>query len=721
MINKIVMKNVASYKAETILQTDKKINLIYGLNGTGKSTVSGFLYDMTEPAYADCSVEGLMATDRVLVYNQKFVRDHFHEKAGIQGIFTLSKENKEAQQLIEKATKAIKEYIEKRKAIEIEKEKKEKEYKKQVSVFQKETWVIKSEFSGEDKTLEFCLAGVRRSQEDLFNHLVAHGVSEDQIDYSIEDLKKEVQDVKGDAQKEEFLRKVSFRLERVELSPLLTKIIVGNRDSSVAALIERLGNSDWVNEGLQYVHDEENGLCPFCQSRTINQELLTQIRGYFDESYKKDKAELESLLQLYVSRTQEYIAQIEAIKSNRFLAEALPQLEASLAKMTNTIFENTSLLQEKVKTPSAVISLIPLAQYEKQLNGIIDEANKKIEAYNKKIDDVQGVMDGVKERFWRLMGKRFESLLNLYKKGQSTHMSDMEQCRNQITQIDDEIAKQKATIEENRKRTVNIDGAVDNIKKVLVDIGITDFTIEKYSDEEALYCLRRGDGQDAMFETLSEGEKMVISFLYFMERCKGEQDAASVSTSKIVVIDDPISSLSHIHVFNIGRLIHKEFLRTKKYEQVFVLTHSLYFFYELTNINHKEREETQRLFRICKNSTGSYFENMSYEEIQNDYQAYWQIVKDKDQEPALIANCMRNIIEYFFNFVEKLDLNNVFQKPEMQEISCQAFNRYMNRESHSKGQNIFDIKEFDYDSFRAAFQKVFELTGYEEHYKRMMK
>ena len=112
---------------------------------------------------------------------------------------------------------------------------------------------------------------------------------------------------------------------------------------------------------------------------------------------------------------------------------------------------------------------------------------------------------------------------------------------------------------------------------------------------------------------------------------------------------------------------------------------------------------------------------MSYEEIQNDYQAYWQIVKDKDQEPALIANCMRNIIEYFFNFVEKLDLNNVFQKPEMQEISCQAFNRYMNRESHSKGQNIFDIKEFDYDSFRAAFQRVFELTGYEEHYKRMMK
>ena len=55
---------------------------------------------------------------------------------------------------------------------------------------------------------------------------------------------------------------------------------------------------------------------------------------------------------------------------------------------------------------------------------------------------------------------------------------------------------------------------------------------------------------------------------------------------------------------------------------------------------------------------------MKYEVIQNYYQAYWHIIKDRTQAPALIANCMRNIIEYFFNFVEKLDFQQVFQKPE---------------------------------------------------------
>ena len=115
-----------------------------------------------------------------------------------------------------------------------------------------------------------------------------------------------------------------------------------------------------------------------------------------------------------------------------------------------------------------------------------------------------------------------------------------------------------------RRKPFNIDEAVENIKQGLVDIGITDFTIEKYSEENALYRLKREDGRGNVFKTLSEGEKMVISFLYFMELCKGETTIESSTIGKIVVIDDPISSLSHIYVFNIGRLIHNEFFTDKK-------------------------------------------------------------------------------------------------------------------------------------------------------------
>jgi wobble nucleotide-excising tRNase len=213
---------------------------------------------------------------------------------------------------------------------------------------------------------------------------------------------------------------------------------------------------------------------------------------------------------------------------------------------------------------------------------------------------------------------------------------------------------------------------------------------------------------------------MIISFLYFIELCKGKEDTQETDKNKIIVIDDPISSLSHIYVFNIGRLIKKVFFESPSYQQIFVLTHSLYFFYEITEIKREKRENEQKLFRITKNSNGSSIVIMKYEEIQNDYQAYWYIIRDVDQPPALIANCMRNIIEYFFNFIEKSDLNNVFQKPELQENRFQAFYRFINRESHSLGQNIFDYKEFDYNDFKDAFELLFRKSGYEDHFIKMM-
>lgn len=101
---------------------------------------------------------------------------------------------------------------------------------------------------------------------------------------------------------------------------------------------------------------------------------------------------------------------------------------------------------------------------------------------------------------------------------------------------------------------------------------------------------------------------------------------------------------------------------------------------------------------------------------------YWSVVNNKDNQPALIANCMRNIIDYFFGFIEKKALNEVFQKPKFRDnIKYKGFYRYINRESHSDNTNIYDMKEFDYESFHEAFKNVFVLAGYEEHYEKMSK
>lgn len=241
------------------------------------------------------------------------------------------------------------------------------------------------------------------------------------------------------------------------------------------------------------------------------------------------------------------------------------------------------------------------------------------------------------------MRYRYDQTLSLYlrdRKEAADKLSDLDQEEDSLRTA---IAAQEQIISTAQKETVNIDQSIEHINATLLDLGIEDFSITKNSD--TLYRIVRQNQPDDAFHSLSEGEKMIISFLYFCELAQGRRSVDDTSSVRVAVIDDPISSLSHVYIFNVGQLIRRLFFQSDRFSQVFVLTHSLYFFYELTDPNHERRKATQSLFRITKNSSGSHIADMKYEEIQNDYQAYWAVVNDPTQPHALLANCMRNIVE----------------------------------------------------------------------------
>ena len=162
MLSKITINNVASFKRSTTLETDKKVNLLYGLNGVGKSTLSSFLYNPKSSRFSYCTMEGLNNDDTILVYNQDFIRDHFYEPEGIGGIFTLSKENKEINEIINKTNKEINDLIANKKD-QIEKKKElEASHKKRKSDYVDKIWNIKINYSRDEESLNFCLDGYKK-------------------------------------------------------------------------------------------------------------------------------------------------------------------------------------------------------------------------------------------------------------------------------------------------------------------------------------------------------------------------------------------------------------------------------------------------------------------------------------------------------------------------------------------------------------------------------
>lgn len=722
MITKINLNKVASYKSQTTLETDKKVNLIYGLNGTGKSTLSDYLHQRADEKYKNCSIEGLDDNHEILVYNQTFIQETFFEVENLKGIFTLSKENKEAETKITNARKEI-ERLEAENALknqELESEKFDINLKE---VAKKNTvWKIKTDYSGGDRVLEFCLDKLMGSKDSLYNHIVSLNKPTTKPIKSIDDLKNDLQSISGDnAQIYTALPQITFALQSIETEAIFSKQIVGNENSTVSQLIKELGNSDWVKLGLQYlpkVQTQENATCPFCQEKTISNNLAESIKKYFDASYEADINALKSFLDNY-SQAIQNIPSKSVFEANPKFETHKKDFEIKYNAFIKVVEDNKKLIEDKIKTASVSVTLKSSEKSLEEINEVIQKINGLVEVHNRNIEQKDTVKTNIKKTFWEIMRWDYDQTISSINADKSASKIKIDTIEAAIKDNSIKISAQNTIISVQQKQTVNIEEAITNINSGLTDLGIADFEIKKHSDN--FYKIVRGEYQERVFRSLSEGEKMIISFLYFIELCRGKKEATETGKKKVVVIDDPISSLSHIYVFNVGRLIHSEFLRSEKYEQVFLLTHSLYFFYEMTDTNKERRKEQQKLFRLRKNGTGSEILEMSYEEIQNDYHAYWFMVKDDKQPAALIANCMRNIIEYFFNFVEKRDLNNVFQKQEMQNNRFQAFNRYVNRESHSLGQNIFDIKEFNYQDFKDAFAELFKVTGYEDHYKKMIK
>jgi wobble nucleotide-excising tRNase len=720
VITELNIDAVTSYKSLSSINPINKTCLMYGLNGAGKSTISEYLYNPTNPLYNKCSIKQNPVCE-MLVYNQSFLNDYFYEEDSLKGIFTLSKENKSVLQQVESESKNLEalltSQVQKAEDISTISTRIEQEKSKASS----KTWEIKTKYSGGDRVLEFCLDGLKRT-EPLFQHISSLKLPSEAPKYTIEELKTEMSLIEGDGAVH--LSTISTLVADwldIETNPLFTKVIVGSQEGSVAEFIGKLGNSDWVKQGLRYINlngSQEPQTCPFCQEPTITNNIAKSISDVFDEAYELDVADIETLQRKYdASASRISFQDISLLPiSNKELEDAWALATESLKA---TLRENVLLISNKLKSPSSSITLNDSRNAIDSINETISTLNNLITIHNDNLTNKKLTANNIKSRFWTLMRWDYDQSLSIY----SDAVKDLEEeariASEEARDIDEAVESSKLKIADLRKQTVNIEESIQSINIALVDIGIDGFSVVKYGD--SLYRIARSGDNANAFHSLSEGEKTVISFLYFIELCKGQKTASSVPLGKIVVIDDPISSLSHLYVFNIGQLIKKSFINNQLYKQVFILTHSLYFFYELTQTNKETRDKTQQLYRIIKNGQGSSVIPMRYEEIQNDYQSYWSIVNDPSTPPALIANCMRNIIEYFFNFVQKKDFNNVFQSPALSADKFKTFYRYMNRESHSLGQNIFDIKEFDHQTFKDGLKTIFDECGYLEHYIAMTK
>ncbi len=728
MIAKISMKNVASYKDETTLETDKRINLIYGLNGTGKTQISKFLANQEDENFKDCNIEGL-SNEEILVYNQDFIEKNFYNTDKQQRIFTLSEENITIKQEIEK----LQEELIGLKSIQNENERKLKEKQEDIikieNDFKEDIWKIKLSYYEYFKLFFKGIVGKKEDYFDFINPKIEEVLSLDVINQNmnLEELKKQYTFLTDTTQvKLENINEIpNTEFKNIENNSIFNAIIVGNQNSVIADLIKKLENEDWVKDGFDKYVLQDSQTCPFCQKDTITQEFKSYLENYFDKTYEERIKEVEKLNDEYQNLFSN-MPSIETFYRRDILDSKELEFEKLYSQVKLKLEKNIKKIQEKIKEPSKKIELEKTEEVFQNLNDYIKQIQQKIIDFNSKLENLEDEREKLKKQFWEFAIFEKKEIIEKYNKDKKEQEINKGVLDKENQTIKDSIQHIENTIKEKQKEVINIQEAVDRINNYLKDLGILSFCIKIQDDEKQEYIIIREGEDKPSFKTLSEGEKTLISFLYFLQLCQGKKEKNEAILDKIIVIDDPISSLSFNYVYNIAQLIKEIFLRNKdsNYKQIFVLTHHLYFFKELRGFREGYKKDIYT-FRIRRNESYiSHIDTMKEDEILNDYQAYWQILKDYKEgkiHVILIPNTMRNILEYFLGFIQK-DTIDIIKKIENEdkEKRFEPFCLYINRESHSFMGNMSDAKEIDIDMFFEAFKKVFEYLGHLEHYNIMM-
>ena len=235
-----------------------------------------------------------------------------------------------------------------------------------------------------------------------------------------------------------------------------------------------------------------------------------------------------------------------------------------------------------------------------------------------------------------------------------------------VTQVESATTDKNAKVAEIRaleKQTTSIQPTIDGINAILKSFGFRSFSLAK-AGKGNFYKLVRPDGTDAK-ETLSEGEQSFVTFLYFYHLLKGSNSETGMTTNRVVVFDDPVSSLDSDILFIVGSLIKGLFdeIRDKRghIKQIFVFTHNVYFHKEVSfnsrrPNNGKLNEET--FWVVRKSGLVSKLEPHASNPIKT-YELLWAELRKPDPSNLTIQNTMRRILENYFKILGGIDPESI--------------------------------------------------------------
>lgn len=685
----------------TELPPFSRFNLIYGWNGTGKTTLSNVfrcLEKRTPPVAANAQIEigtntirfadfPSHSTPSVRVFNRDFIREHVFPDDGIlPPIIVFGVTSIRAQEELDEA-------------------------KSQLLTVESNLPTARTLAQrARDDLDKFCADQAKAIKDSLQVSLIDPYRNYNKSHYKtcvelFDQPQQPTSSALPDIRKDEITRLLTQQpLGSIQLIAIWaesaqsheTEVRAILSESVVAQVLDELKDnvalSTWIDTGLKLHPEEDRSQCKFC-AQPLPPQRIVELEGHFNDAVDNLKTRVTAKIELLKT------AKTKLARKLPFKAELYPQFQSIIENKTRAFEEaleaakgDYDLLISKLRHKAEnLFSSVQMAETLFAVNNsTIDSLNSIINSHNNETDQLNTTKTSAC-REWEL-GAVFHSYNDYKMKNSAVVEADEEviELTTKQAELQTECDTLDASLRQHRRPAGELNSDLESY------LGHGDLSLEVH---ETGYCIMRGSHRASQ---LSEGERTAIAILYFL---KSLEDTSFTLSDGVVVLDDPVSSLDERALFSAFSYIQD---KTNPAGQVFILTHNFSFFRLVKRwFASKNRKDNQGNLVVksafymleCKSGSGDRNSVLApLDKLLADYESDYQYLFSKVFEVAKqppnatlesnyhIPNVSRRLLESFLSFRFphiKSDFLKLLEATEFDSQKVQRIYRFCHSFSHA--------------------------------------
>ncbi len=620
-----------NFKWGNNLEEFKTINIFYGRNYSGKTTLSRIARSFELKKHNEDFLDGnfkikledgnfltqndvIKSNLDIRVYNSDFVKENlnylYDKKGNIKGFKSIGEEQKNIKEIIEKREKILKTRNEKLQKLENDKKeflnddretKLEEKFTEKASLIATNPNYLKG--YRYNKTALKKDLNIIKNNEDAY---ILNNEEQNQFIKILEDKEKHNTNFNNTFNKDNFQGILKHSSEILE-----KEIII--KENLTSELRQ------WLEEGLKF-HKEHLSTqqCKFCNNPLTLERIVWIENNIKDDSGEKEKIEeeLKDLLDNFENYKLELKKILQDIEYENFYSNykdsfiALKeQLGANIANYNKELLKIEEKIKEKQKDVFTPIKLENTNDFSDEIFLILNKIEnlcKENDEYTNKLSTNQ---DEAREKL------RLNEVAKFAKDSDCFAIQDeIQNLKQNINTLEKSIATQnnkidllESRIEKYKEKLSNLETSTSNINKYLKSyFGHNMLELKVKKDDKGqlngeFEILRNGK----QAKNLSEGECSLVAFCYFVASL---EDAKTKDKNPIIRIDDPISSLDNNHIFFIFSLIEAKIakkIKDNKYSQLFISTHNLDFLKYLKSLTGYDKNDKKSFMYLIEKTNNS--------------------------------------------------------------------------------------------------------------------